>query len=78
MQVNNRKKSVEIMQNISANKPLKVTQEATEANEKLTGLYSIGKIIGEFGYRKIVPKEPRSQVPARNNCSTVVAGRCAA
>ena len=66
------------MQNRSANKPLRVNQATTEANEKLTGLSSSGKIIVEFGYLKIVPKELRSRVPARNNRSTIVAGGCAA
>jgi len=67
------------MQNRSANKPLRVNQATTEANEKLTGLYSIGKIIVEFGYGKIaIIEEQRSPVPARNNRSTIVAGGCAA
>ncbi|MDP2797977.1 MAG: hypothetical protein Q8N94_10785 [Methanoregula sp.] len=53
------------MQNTSANKPLRVIQETVEANEKLTGFYRIGKIIVEFGHRKIVTKEDlRSSVPA--------------
>ena len=45
------------MQNTSANKPLRVISETVEANEKLTGFSSIGKIIVEFGHRKIVTKE---------------------
>jgi hypothetical protein len=74
--LNIRKKSVEIMQNTSANKPLRVNQATTEANEKLTGLSRMGKIIVEFGHRKIIPKEElRSRVPARNTCSTVSAER---
>lgn len=53
------------MQNTSANKPLRVISETIEANEKLTGFYRIGKIIVEFGHRKIVTKEDlRSCVPA--------------
>ncbi len=68
------------MQNTSANKPLRVDQATTEANEKLNGpLSRMGKIIVEFGYRKIVPKEElRSRVPARNTCSTIEAERGAA
>jgi len=67
------------MQNRSANKPLRVNQVITEANEKLTGLSRMGKIIVEFGHRKIVPKEElRSRVPARNTRSTIEAERGAA
>ena len=44
------------MQNTSANKPLRVISETVEANEKQTGFYRIGKIIVEFGHRKIVTK----------------------
>jgi len=65
VQVNNWEKSVEIMQNTSANKPLRVISETVEANEKQTGFYRIGKIIVEFGHRKIVTKEDlRSCVPS--------------
>jgi len=66
------------MQNTSANKPLRVNQATREANEKLTGLSRMEKIIVEFGHRKIITKELRSRVPAWNNCSTKVAGRSAA
>ncbi|MFA4823619.1 MAG: hypothetical protein WC593_00525 [Methanoregula sp.] len=67
------------MQNTSANKPSRINQAKTEANEKLTGLSSSGKIIVEFGYGKIaITEDKRSRVPARSNCSTIVAGRCAA
>jgi hypothetical protein len=53
------------MQNTSANKPLRVISETIEANEKLTGFYRIGKVIVEFGHRKIVTKKDlRSYVPA--------------
>lgn len=64
------------MQNTFASKPLRVNQATTEANEKLNGPLQMGKIIVEFGHRKIVPKgELRSRIPARNNCSTIVAER---
>jgi hypothetical protein len=67
------------MQNRSANKPLRVNQATTEANETLTGLSRMGKIIVEFGHRKIVRKEElRSRVPARNNYRSMVAERGAA
>ena len=57
------------MQTISANEPLRVTQEAVDAYEKQTGFYGIGKIMVEDGHGKIVTKEElvRLRAPARNN-----------
>ena len=67
--MNNWEKSVEIMQNTSANEPLRVTQEAVEAYEKRTGFYGIGKIMVEDGHWKIVTKEElaQSRAQVRNN-----------
>jgi hypothetical protein len=54
------KKTVETMQNISVNEPLRVSQEAVEAYEKRTGFFGIGKKMVEHGRWKIVGKEEAS------------------
>jgi hypothetical protein len=58
-----------MMQTTSANKPLRVTQEAVEAYEKRTGFNGIGKIMVEDGHWLIVTKDElaQSRVRTQNN-----------